>query len=49
MTQSKKDPARQIFVNWQGLKTFLGWTGTVEELKRVRLDLPAPVTPKGDK
>ncbi len=49
MTQSKKDTTRQVLVNWNGLKTFLGWEGTVDELKRARLDLPVPTTQKNEK
>jgi hypothetical protein len=49
MTQSKRDTARQVSVNWNGLKIFLGWEGTVDELKRARLDLPVPNVQKNEK
>jgi len=49
MTQSKKDTTRQVSVNWNGLKTFLGWEGTVEELKRARLDPAVPAIQKNEK
>lgn len=46
MTQSKRDTAKQVSVNWTGLKTFLGWEGSVDDLKRAPLDPPAPAAPK---
>lgn len=31
----------EVSVNWEGLKRFLGWQGSVDDLKRVELDRPA--------
>lgn len=28
----------EVAVNWEGLKRFMGWEGTITELKRVELD-----------
>lgn len=30
-------------MNWEGLKRFLGWQGSISELKQVELDHPVPV------
>lgn len=30
----------EVSVNWEGLKRFLGWQGSINELKRVELDRP---------
>jgi hypothetical protein len=39
---NKKDvpTALEVTVNWEGLKRFLGWTGSISELKQVKLDGP---------
>jgi hypothetical protein len=38
---NKKDPTTaEVSVNWEGLKRFLGWEGSIAELKRVELDRP---------
>lgn len=30
----------EVSVNWEGLKRFLGWPGTIDELKKLELDHP---------
>jgi hypothetical protein len=30
----------EVSVNWEGLRRFLGWQGSINELKRVELDRP---------
>jgi hypothetical protein len=30
----------EVSVNWEGLKRFLGWQGSITELKQVELDRP---------
>lgn len=39
---NKKDVSTtaEVSVNWEGLKRFLGWQGSITELKRVQLDRP---------
>ena len=39
---NKKDAptTAEVSVNWEGLKRFLGWQGSITELKRVELDRP---------
>lgn len=32
----------EVSVNWEGLKRFMGWQGSINELKKVELDQPAP-------
>jgi hypothetical protein len=29
--------ARTVRINWEGIARMLGWTGTIDELKKVRL------------
>jgi hypothetical protein len=43
---TKKDAptTAEVSVNWEGLKRFLGWQGSIAELKRVQLDRPDIVT-----
>jgi hypothetical protein len=38
----KKDTptTTEVSVNWEGLKRFLGWQGSITELKKVELDHP---------
>ena len=40
---SKKDvpTVTEVSVNYVGLKRFLGWHGSISELKKVELDRPA--------
>lgn len=42
----KKDTptTAEVLVNWEGLKRFLGWEGSISELKKV--DLERPPSPK---
>jgi hypothetical protein len=35
-----------VSVNWEGLKRFLGWEGSISELKQVELDRPIGVQTK---
>jgi len=39
---NKKDApvTAEVSVNWEGLKRFLGWQGSITALKRVELDRP---------
>ena len=30
----------EVEVNWEGLKRFLGWQGSITDLKKVELDQP---------
>jgi hypothetical protein len=30
----------EVSVNWEGLKRFIGWQGTIAELKKIELDRP---------
>lgn len=43
---NKKDAptTAEVSVNWEGLKRFLGWQGSITELKRVELDRPEVAT-----
>ena len=41
----KKATTKIVSVNWEGLKRFLGWQGSIAELKRLQLDR---ATPAGD-
>jgi hypothetical protein len=34
----------EVSVNWEGLKRFLGWQGSITELKRVELDRAEALT-----
>lgn len=36
----------EVSVNWRGLAQFLGWKGSIDELKRVELDRPPVDRPK---
>jgi hypothetical protein len=38
----KKDAptTTEVSVNWEGLKRFMGWQGSINELKKVQLDEP---------
>lgn len=40
MSGTKKDTptTTEVAVNWEGLKRFMGWQGSITELKRVELD-----------
>jgi hypothetical protein len=40
--RDKKDvpTTTEVTVNWNGLKRFLGWQGSIHELKRVELESP---------
>lgn len=40
---NKKDAptTAEVSVNWEGLKRFLGWQGSIADLKRVQLDRSA--------
>ena len=39
--RNKKDSSTaEVSVNWEGLKRFLGWEGSITELKRIQLDRP---------
>ena len=42
----KKDApsTTEVSVNWEGLKRFLGWEGSIDELKKLELDQPVPAT-----
>ena len=44
MSDDRNDKDRpttaEVSVNWDGLVRFLGWQGTIPELKRVELDQP---------
>lgn len=43
MSENKKqDPpaSTEVEVNWEGLKRFLGWEGSIKDLKKVELDQP---------
>ena len=42
---SKKDTptTTEVSVNWDGLKRFLGWQGSIADLKKMRLDRPDSV------
>ena len=33
-------PNTEVHTNWEGLAQFLGWNGSIDELKRVELDQP---------
>lgn len=35
--ETKKPTTLIVEVNWEGLKRFLGWKGTIEDLKRLEL------------
>ena len=36
---SKRGPTTtEVSVNWEGLKRFLGWHGSIDELKKTELD-----------
>ena len=35
--KTNKPTAKIVLINWEGLKRFLGWKGTIEELKLVKL------------
>jgi hypothetical protein len=39
---AKKDvpTTTEVSVNWEGLKRFLNWRGSITELKKVELDQP---------
>lgn len=39
---TKKDAptTTEVTVNWEGLKRFLGWQGSIHELKKIELDHP---------
>ncbi len=43
---NKKDVSTttEVSVNWEGLKRFLGWQGSINDLKQVELDRPAIAT-----
>jgi hypothetical protein len=43
---NKKDAptTTEVSVNWEGLKRFLGWQGSISELKQVELDRPVLAT-----
>lgn len=36
--ESTKSTAKFVSVNWEGLKRFLGWQGSIADLKRLELD-----------
>lgn len=40
MSGNKKDTptTTEVAVNWEGLKRFMGWQGSITDLKRVELD-----------
>lgn len=38
--KSKVPTTTEVSVNWNGLMRYLGWQGSVDELKRVELDQP---------
>jgi hypothetical protein len=38
---SAKKSTTVVSVNWEGLKRFLGWEGSISDLKQVELDRPA--------
>jgi hypothetical protein len=40
MSERKKDAptTNEVSVNWEGLARFLGWQGSISDLKRVELD-----------
>ena len=43
MSQTKKPAApttTEVEVNWEGLKRFLGWQGSINDLKKIELDQP---------
>jgi len=43
MSENKKSdapPATEVEVNWEGLKRFMGWEGSINDLKKVVLDQP---------
>ena len=44
---NKKDTptTTEVSVNWEGLKRFMGWQGSINELKKVELDQPMVVPP----
>ena len=37
------DDRMAVWINWDGIARMLGWYGTIEELKRVRLGEPRPL------
>lgn len=38
----------EVSVNYDGLKRFLGWQGSITELKKVELDSPAAPSAGGE-
>lgn len=41
--RDKKDvpTTTEVSVNWNGLKRFLGWQGSIHDLKRIELESPS--------
>jgi hypothetical protein len=37
---SKIDDRMAVWINWEGIARLLGWTGTIEELKKLRRQRP---------
>lgn len=36
----KAPTTTEVSVNWEGLKRFMGWQGSINELKKLELDQP---------
>jgi len=45
-SSNKKDAptTTEVSVNWEGLKRFLGWQGSINDLKQIELDRPVLAT-----
>ena len=40
VTKKLTPTTSEVSVNWEGLKRFLGWQGSLTDLKKVKLDRP---------
>jgi hypothetical protein len=38
---TKIDDRMAVWINWEGIARMLGWTGSIEDLKKLRLERPA--------
>jgi hypothetical protein len=38
---TKVDDRMAIWINWEGIARMLGWTGSIEDLKKLRIERPA--------
>ena len=35
------DDRMAVWINWEGIARMLGWTGSIEELKKLRIERPS--------